>query len=403
MNEKLYDALEVCLNALETGVDLESVLKLYPDLADELRPVLEASLQARTLALPAVPEAALQRGRARVLAHANAMRKSTPKPRKRWSLFAIPRLAASMAITLVFLLSATGLVSASNGALPGDSLYPVKRSWEDLRLLLVFSPEKRVGLESEFEQERLDEISELLTEGRYEPIAFAGLVTAQGDLEWKVSGITIMITPSTHLPADGASVGVPVMVIGHTNAQGFVEADTLEVLGPGVSLPPLEPSQMENVEVENEEAESHESASETKSDQQPEQLGTLTYEFKGVVESMNGNIWTINGQDVNVEFAEKQAAISVGVLAEFEGYYSIDGQFIVTKIEVKSNDLLIEREPLKSSGQSSDGTDDNSDSSQEIDNGNESDANSNDSQTDDHQDDDKKDDSKDESKDVGDD
>jgi len=358
MSERLYDAFEVCLNALETGVDIESVLKLYPQLADELRPVLEASVQARALALPAVPEAAIQRGRARVLQHANELRKSVARPRRRWSMFTFPRLATSLAIALIFLLSGTGLVSASNGALPGDNLYPVKRSWEDLRLLFVSTPEEREGLESEFEQERLDEISELLTEGRKEPIAFAGLVTAQNSVEWKISGITVMITASTHLPPEMVSTGAPVMVIGHTNAQGFVEADTVEVLGPGVSLPPLEPSQMESVEVEA--SESNGGETENNGIQGPEQLGNLTYEFKGVVESMNGVLWTINGQEVNVEFAENISPVSIGVLVEFEGYYSTDGQFIVTKIEVESSGLF-KGDQLNSSGKGSGGNEGTSD------------------------------------------
>ena len=209
MSEQLYDALEVCLNAIETGVDLDSALQLYPQLADELRPVLEASIQARSLAAPSVPQAAVQRGRARVLGHAAEMRRSAPRRRQRRSMFAFPRLATSLAIALIFLLSGTGLVSASNGALPGDRLYTVKRSWEDLRLLLEFSPEGHEGLESEFEQERLDEISELLTEGRKETIAFAGLVTAQNGAEWKVSGITVMVSASSRLPAEPVSIGAP--------------------------------------------------------------------------------------------------------------------------------------------------------------------------------------------------
>ncbi|MGB7876968.1 MAG: DUF5667 domain-containing protein, partial [Anaerolineales bacterium] len=332
MNEKMYEALEVCLSALETGVDIETVLKLYPHLADELRPVLETAVEAQSLAIPAVPEAAMKRGRARVLQHAAGMRETAPKPRRRWSMFAFPRLATSLTIALLFLLSGTGLVSASSGTIPGDSLYPVKRSWEDLRLFFMFSPEGREGLESAFEQERLDEISELLTEGRNETIAFAGLVTAQSNESWKVSGITVMITASSHLPADSVSVGAPVMVIGHTNAQGFVEVDTLDVLGPGASLPPFEPS-------EGGEPQEHGNAPDVNGDQQPEKLGELTHEFQGVVEAINGNIWTINGQRVNVEFAENRSSVSIGVIAEFEGYYSMDNQFIVTKIEVKSGGL----------------------------------------------------------------
>ncbi len=346
MNEKLYEALEVCLNALETGVDIEAVLKLYPHLADELRPVLEAAVEAKSLALPAVPEAAMKRGRARVLQHAAKMREAAPKPRRRWSVFALPRLATSLAIALLFLLSGTGLVSASNGALPGDNLYPVKRSWEDLRLFFEFSPEGREGLESEFEQERLDEILKLLTEGRNEPIALRGLVTEQNENTWKVSGITVMITASSQLPADTVSVGAPVTVIGHTNSQGFVEVDILNLLGPGASLPPLEPSEMEFSGNDEYEGQS------PNGNQQPEQLGEMSYEFKGVVEAMSGNIWTINGQRVNVEFAENRNTVPLGAIAEFEGYYSTNGQFIVTKIEIKSSGLL-DSIQLDGSGKSS--------------------------------------------------
>jgi len=348
MTEKLYEALEVCIKALETGAEIEAILQLYPQMAEELRPILETLIRAQSLAIPSIPEDAMQRGRARVLRHAAKMRKSARSPKRHWSMFALPRLATSIALALVFiLLSSTGLVSASNGALPGDNLYPVKRSWEDLRLLFIFSPAGREGLESEFEQERLDEISMLLSEGRKATIAFAGLVTAKDTTQWKISGITVMITPSSHLPVNPVSVGAPVMVIGHTDAQGFVEVDTLEELGPGTSLPPLEPSDMELSDVE--ESQSPVGESENNGDQKTEQEGSATFEFQGVVEAMNGNIWTINGQRVNVEFAENKGPVSNGVIVEFEGYYSIDGQFIVTKIEVKSSGLL-KKDQLNSSG-----------------------------------------------------
>ena len=114
MNEKLYEALEVCLQAVETGADVESVLKRYPQMADELRPIFETSLQAQSLAVPSVPEDAMRRGRARVLQHAAEMRESTIKPRK--SRFSFARLATSLVLALIFILSGTGLVRASNRA-----------------------------------------------------------------------------------------------------------------------------------------------------------------------------------------------------------------------------------------------------------------------------------------------
>jgi hypothetical protein len=73
---------------------------------------------------------------------------------------------------------------------------------------------------------------------------------------------------------------------------------------------------------------------------------------------MNGNIWTINGQRVNVELAENTGVVSIGVLIEFEGYYSSDGQVMVTKIDVKQNGLN-KKEQLNSSGKDG-GSDSNS-------------------------------------------
>jgi len=37
MSTRLFDAFEVCLAAMATGVDLESCLSLYPSLHEELR------------------------------------------------------------------------------------------------------------------------------------------------------------------------------------------------------------------------------------------------------------------------------------------------------------------------------------------------------------------------------
>ena len=249
MNKKLYEALEVCLQALETGASIESVLKRYPQMADELRPILEASVRAQSLAAPSVPEGVMQRGRARVLGHAAEMRALTRGPRR--SMFSFPRLATSLALALIFVLSGTGLVRAASGALPGDNLYPVKRTWEDIRLLLAFSSEGREVLEDEFEQERVNEVDELLAEGRHETISFAGLVTEQDGDYWVVSGIPVQITPNSKLPVEPVTLGASVVVKGRTNLQGFVEAERIDLLEPGISLPPFEPVEIEDPELEN--------------------------------------------------------------------------------------------------------------------------------------------------------
>lgn len=248
MSEKLYDALEESLKALETGADPESVAKRFPEIKDELLPLLETSRQARMLAIPEVPERVLRRSKTRILRHAAGMRESVAKSHKRRSLFTFQRLAVSLAVALLFFFSGTELVRASGGALPGDNLYPVKRTWEDVRLLLVVNPESREELESEFERERLHEVDELLAEGRHETITFAGVVTEQnGDL-WVVSGVPVQITADSRLPETPVTVGRSVMLGGKTNARGYVEVDFIKLLGSNVLLPTSVPTQIETQE-----------------------------------------------------------------------------------------------------------------------------------------------------------
>ncbi len=246
MAEKLFETLEVCIKALESGADIEAVLMLNPQMADELRPILKASIRVQSLAAPSIPKGAMRRGRTRLLQHAAEMRESTSKPRRaRFSLF---RLTTSLALALIFVLGSTGLVRASSGALPGDNLYTVKRTWEDVRLLLVFDDEGRVALENEFEDERLEEISELLIERRYETIIFIGMVIDQNKAQWLVSGIKVFINDDSQLPVEPVTVGASIMVEGSTNLQGFVDADRVELLEPGINPPPFEPAEIKDLE-----------------------------------------------------------------------------------------------------------------------------------------------------------
>ena len=138
-NQKLYQALEICLQALEHGADVESCLALFPAMADDLRPILTAALQARSGAVADVPADAARRGKARVLQAAAEMREQTAVAPaalalRHWQKGLIGtrlfRLAVTTAAMLAFLLTGgTGLVSASSSALR-------RRLLSRLRLLL---------------------------------------------------------------------------------------------------------------------------------------------------------------------------------------------------------------------------------------------------------------------------
>ena len=59
--------------------------------------------------------------------------------------------------------------------------------------------------------------------------------------------------------------------------------------------------------------------------------------FEGFVDSMNGNLWVINGLPMDVSSAEIKGSPSVGVIVKVEGYFNSNGMFIATKIEFIEN------------------------------------------------------------------
>lgn len=238
-SETLFEALENCLQALDYGETLETCLLRYPALAEELRPILVAALEARHAAVTEIPAAVAQRGKARVLQAAAELRAASaaaPKPvvlppARRPGFFGARffRLAATATLMVAFLLTGgTGLVNASNGALPGDQLYPVKRSWEGLRLVLIFDEEAREELEHKFKQERVEEIEELYTEGRMEQVHFQGLVQSQAADFWVVGGLKIEIEKDTVFQGE-MTVDALVEVLGETD-DGRIKAEQISLV-----------------------------------------------------------------------------------------------------------------------------------------------------------------------------
>jgi hypothetical protein len=235
--------LEICLQELENGVDLEAVLARYPDLVSELRPILKASVIAKSMAVPAPSPDAVRRGRAKLLQHASEMREAKVSPRKRMIPF-FQRLAISFAMTALLLSSGTGLVSASSSALPGENLYPVKLTWENVRLFFTFNEEYRETLEYTFEDERLHEVNELLVEGRRQTIQFSGIYMEVNGITY-VSGIHIVILDTSILPTEPLLNGMAVAVTGHTNSEGFVDVESIGLLPTGSVVPPGQPVEVE--------------------------------------------------------------------------------------------------------------------------------------------------------------
>jgi len=336
----LHEILEICLKDIEQGADVETVLFRHPDVADELRPILEASVKAKAMAIAAPSQDVVRRNRAKLLQRAAEMREGRVKAvsRRIWSVPLRRALVTLMVLAMLFV-SGTGLVRAASTTVPGDNLYPVKRTWEDLLLLFTFDVQKREALEVEHENERLEELHELFTEGRSAEVDFAGYVTSLSGNEWQVSGISVRVSPQTDLPDQQIVIGSPVRVIGQTQSDYSVLAEQIELLPPNAIMPEVEDDPLEEENEGGSNPHSDEDlgngaggeATETqKPESEPRQES-----FEGHVDSIDNEneIWTIDGQPADVSNAEIKGTPVIGAVAKVEGYFNADGMLIVTKIE----------------------------------------------------------------------
>jgi hypothetical protein len=346
MND-LYNALEICLQGLDEGQKMDSLLARYPNEAHELRPLLEASILARNSGHFVISEAAKYRGRVRLLQRTNELRKLNSASRRRMIPF-IPRMAIALGLVGILALTGTGFVYASTGTLPGDQLYPVKRSWEGVRLFFAVNTQERDLLESQYDQERLDEIGGLLGKRKAASIEFTGLVTNQTNDRWQVSGIPVTFTGSPDSPTGVIEDGAPVMVIGVTSSDGVVKAQKVQVLQPGGPLPPIRLSENSESLPDGEQTGDNvvpmpfivATPSSPVPGAQPLAQVQKSYQFSGVVQSMLKDVWIINGQSVYTDQADVIAGIKIGSVVIFDGYFDSGGRFIVTMAKVKSGDNL---------------------------------------------------------------
>jgi hypothetical protein len=226
MSEHLHDAFEVCLSALTTGAKLDACLALYPDLSEELRPLLVTAQRARQAGIREVPIAAVNRSRAKLIARAGELRGS-PKPL--FNLFSFPRLAlATLAVVLVFFLSINGLVVVSAKSLPGDALYPVKLAAENVSLKLAPSTELRQKMTEDYQQRRTDEVRSLLSQSLERRIALEGVVSDVSASGLLIDSIPVILDAQTKISGN-LLPGRLVKLEGVTQPGGFVKADTIQL------------------------------------------------------------------------------------------------------------------------------------------------------------------------------
>lgn len=341
-----YEILETCLQELENGADLELLLKRYPDQADELRPILMASIGAKSMAVPAPSTEMIRRNRVKLLYRAAQLREQNQKSFD-W-LPTLRRLGASLAILLVLLFTGTRLVGAASASLPGDQLYPVKRSWETVRLFFTFDSQARSALAVTYQNERLQELQEVFSNGRSAKVEFSGVLTRENGNGWWIDKVLVIVSPQTQLPSEKLHTGIAVQVQGVTQGNGMVLADKVMRLPAGAALPEVEHEQ----EIQMNETEEPTATSTpivtaavpTMKTEAPTivvstntVMPTATPQieaFTGVLLSIKQDTWQIGTTTVNVDNAEIKGVPYIGATVKAEGYFNADGIFEATQVEI---------------------------------------------------------------------
>ncbi len=178
--EQILDhSLSEVLGGKET---VEGVLARYPELAEELRPRLEAAMwlergKGALAPRPGFVSASRARLVAQIKAEQAAATAVPPKTESIWSWLvalgrpAQRRFAFQAALVLLLIVSivagSTGLAYAAQDALPGEALYPVKLALEQVELLTTYDLADEIRLHMSFAQNRLYEAQQLLFNGDY--------------------------------------------------------------------------------------------------------------------------------------------------------------------------------------------------------------------------------------------
>jgi hypothetical protein len=269
MEKVLVEALEQSLARLEAGQSLEDCLQAYPELADALRPLLETTQRAIAARPSEIPSDVLQRSRARLLSQAVSLRTVANSRRLQ-----LPRLVPAIAAAVLVLLTGSRVIAASAQSLPGDPLYPVKRTVERVNLQIA-AENRRADLREEFRQRRTEETQALLYERREEDTSLFGLLAEKDGNRLLVGGIWIEIIEP--IPGDDElEIGDYLEVEGRTTSKGFLAATEMQ---------------------------------------------RLAYELRGTLQFSGDGTWSIDGFQIVAEDGEK-----------LEGYLS--GDVVMVRVEL---------------------------------------------------------------------
>lgn len=173
----------------------------------------------------------------------------TVRPSPRWQKAVRARIHAShrrrplpltrqagllAAVLIVCIAMSVGTVTASARALPGDLLYPVKRTVEQIELLVIRDNDREAEYLRQLAQRRREEARRVLELKRRVSLEFAGVLHRAENGQWTVGGIPVQIDPEAAAnagvqPGDlveirGIAAGGEMQVLRITEGSGLPKA-----------------------------------------------------------------------------------------------------------------------------------------------------------------------------------
>ena len=241
MTDRFEAILDECISALQAGVPIDEILAEVPDYADELRPLIYAATVLADPKPELIPEerkSALRDEYMKQVSELPAISLPTFGEkaqavfrifRRRLTREAVLNDLFTIIVTIVLTLLMVTLVLnyLAVETLPGDFLYGVKRSSENVQLLLTFNQKRQAELEDEFNQRRLQEIEKLLEQNRAAVVQFKGILETKGENLWVIEGHTVLLPTDIQIEKD-IREGDTIEIVGFLRTNGVLVADIIK-------------------------------------------------------------------------------------------------------------------------------------------------------------------------------
>lgn len=385
MTKGLEAVLDECLNRIVSGEKdaLYACVAEHPELSDELVPLLRlaAGLEALREDTPP-PPAGLRIGRQQLLREAARLRNMEDQraaARRSFLSFHLQPLLrrsglviALVAVLVVSLLGG-GTIAASANSLPGDALYAVKRLTEEVQLALTVDSEAKARLVQRLDERRREEAKAIATTQRIAEMSFRGRVESMSSYRWTIGGVSVTTSPETALQGEIA-IGTFVRVNIRSLSDGTLLAMLIEAEPEQLHVQPtLSPTSSPTetrapTEVPPTQAPTRvdarptvapvEAAPTSTPSRMPTPRPTATstptatrvpatptppreikVRFRGRIEAMGANAWTVDGQEVRLHAStridESEERASIGSMATVLAVRQEDQSLLALEIKIE--------------------------------------------------------------------